>query len=157
MSTALVRSSTPGDQLRLGPPFGRMTLDSGSQRPLLMIAGSTGLAPMKAMVGQVARDGGRQTHLYFGARSDREVYDRKALAALQDWHGWLTVTTAVSDDTRWPGPHGMIGDVAAGDGDWSGHDVYVCGSPAMVEATVKRLLAQGVQERQVRFEEFGRA
>ena len=89
VSAALVRSSTPGDQVRLGPPFGRMTLDSGSRRPLLMVAGSTGLAPMKAMIGQVARDGGRRTHLYFGARSEREVYDRKALAALQEWHGWL--------------------------------------------------------------------
>jgi NAD(P)H-flavin reductase len=69
----------------------------------------------------------------------------------------LTVTTAVSDDIRWPGPYGLIGDVTAGDGDWAGHDVYVCGSPAMVEATVKRLLAQGVQERQIRFEEFGQA
>ena len=134
-----------------------MTLDRDSRRPLLMVAGSTGLAPMKAMIGQIARSGGRATHLYFGARSQREIYDRKALAALQEWHGWLTVTTTISDDISWSGRHGLVGDVAAGDGDWSGHDAYVCGSQAMVEATVQRLLTSGVPDGQIRFEDFGPA
>ena len=157
VSTALVRASRPGDKLRLGPPFGRMTLDQASERPLLMVAGSTGLAPMKAMIEQAARNGGRPTHLYFGARSVREVYDGTALAALDECHKWLTIVTAVSDDIRWTGRHGLIGDIAAADDDWSGHDVYVCGSPVMVEASVKQLLATGVQEAQIKFEEFGEA
>lgn len=157
VSTALVRAAAPGDRLRFGPPFGRMTLDPASPRPLLMVAGSTGLAPMKALIDQVARDGGRRTHLYFGARSGREVYDRDAVAALGERHPWLTVITAVSDDLRWTGVQGLVGDVAAAGGEWSGHDVYVCGSPVMVEATVKQLLAVGVPEPQIRFEEFGEA
>ena len=156
VSSALVRAAAPGDKLRLGPPFGRMMLDPGSDSPLLMIAGSTGLAPMKAMIEQVARDGGRRTHLYFGARSIREIYDRKALADLNDRYPWLTVVIAVSDDTRWDGPQGMVGDIAA-EGDWAGHDVFVCGSPAMVEATIKRLISSGVPENRIKFEEFGEA
>jgi len=112
---------------------------------------------MKAMIGQLARDGGRPTHLYFGARSEREAYDQLALTALNDRHPWITVVTATSDDTRWPGPHGLIGDIAAASGDWSDHDVYVCGSPAMVETTVKQLLVAGVPEKDIRFEEFGQA
>ena len=157
VSTALVRASRPGETLRLGPPFGRMTLDPHSQRPLLMVAGSTGLAPMKAMIGQLARDGGRPTHLYFGARSEREIYDHQALTALDERHRWLTVTTATSDDVRWPGPHGLIGDIAAENGHWTDHDIYLCGSPAMTEATVKRLLLTGVPEEKIRYEEFGQA
>jgi NAD(P)H-flavin reductase/hemoglobin-like flavoprotein len=156
VSSALVRAAAPGDKLRLGPPFGRMMLNPGSDSPLLMIAGSTGLAPMKAMIEQVARDGGRRTHLYFGARSIREIYDRKALADLNDRYPWLTVVIAVSDDTRWDGPRGMVGDIAA-EGDWAGHDVFVCGSPAMVEATIKRLISSGVRENRIKFEEFGEA
>jgi NAD(P)H-flavin reductase len=134
-----------------------MTLDPAGQRPLLMVAGSTGLAPMKALIDQVGRDGGRRTHLYFGARSGREVYDRDAVAALDERHPWLTVITAVSDDLRWTGVQGLVGEVAAAGGEWSGHDVYVCGSPVMVEATVKQLMAVGVPEPQIRFEEFGEA
>ena len=157
VSAALVRGCRPGDTLRLGPPFGRMTLDPASHRPLLMVAGGTGLAPMKAMIGQLARNGGRRTHLYFGARSEREIYDHQALTALDERHRWLTVTTATSDDVRWPGPHGLIGDIAAENGHWTDHDIYLCGSPAMTEATVKRLLLTGVPEEKIRYEEFGQA
>lgn len=157
VSTALVRSASAGDTMRLGPPMGRMMLDKHSDRPLLMIAGSTGFAPMKAMIDQLARDGGRPTHLYFGARSIREIYDRKALDDLNTRYPWLTVVIAVSDDIRWDGPQGMVGQVAVDAQDWSGHDVFVCGSPGMAEATVKQLIASGVPENQIKFEEFGEA
>ena len=156
LSTALVRAAQPGDRLRLGPPYGRMILDRESTRPVLMIAGGTGLAPMKAMVGQLAIDGGRPTSLFFGARTLRENYDERELGMLADTHPWLTVTTAISADSRWPGATGLVGDVAMASGDWSEHDVYVCGSPGMVEHTVKALVAAGVPEQRVSFEEFGK-
>jgi len=157
VSTALVRSAAAGDKLRLGPPFGRMTLDPQSRRPLLLVAGSTGLAPLKAIIDQVARDGGRRTHLYFGARSVREIYDRKDLEALGERYSWLTVVIAVSDDIRWKGKRGLIGTVAAQAGPWADHDIFVCGSPAMVESSVKALVSSGVAESDIRFEEFGEA
>lgn len=157
VSTALVRGASAGDKLRLGPPFGQMTLDRESSRELLLVAGGTGLAPMKAIIDQVGRDGGRPTHLYFGARSIREIYDRKDLEVLAERYPWLTVVIAVSDDIRWKGLRGLVGNIAAAAGDWSKHDVFVCGSPAMVGATVKQLVASGVPEDQIRFEEFGDA
>jgi NAD(P)H-flavin reductase/hemoglobin-like flavoprotein len=157
VSTALVRGASAGDKLRLGPPFGRMMLDRESTRELLLIAGGTGLAPLKAIIDQVGRDGGRPTHLYVGARSIREIYDRKDLEVLAERYPWLTVVIAVSDDIRWKGLRGLIGNVAAAAGDWSKHDVFVCGSPAMVAATVKQLVGAGVPEDQIRFEEFGDA
>ncbi len=157
VSTALVRGASAGDRLRLGPPFGRMKLDHESNRDLLLVAGSTGLAPMKAIIDQVARDGGRRTHLYFGARSIREIYDRKDLEAMANRYPWLTVVIVISDDIRWKGPRGMVGSYAADAGDWSQHDVFVCGSPAMVESTVKELVGTGVPEGQIKFEEFSAA
>lgn len=155
VSTALVRATVPGDILRLGPPVGQMVLNPKSDLPLLMVAGSTGLAPMKAMIEQLAQTGGRRTHLFFGARTAREMYDQAALSALDAQHPWLTVVTAASDDVRWTGPQGLIGDVVVGAGEWSGHEAYVCGSPGMVEATVKRLMAHGVPDRRIAFEDFG--
>ena len=145
----------PGQQVRLGPPFGRMMLPEDSTRPLLLVAGGTGLAPMKAIIEQVAADGGRPTHLYFGVRTAREVYDREALADYERAFDWLTVVTAVSHDSRWRGRTGLIGEVVAADADWTNHDVFVCGSPPMVEATVKVLVAGGVPDNRIKFEEFG--
>lgn len=158
LSTALVRTARPGEPVRLGPPYGRLALDPGAYRPLLMIAGGTGLAPMKAMIEELAVDGSRPTHLFHGVRTGREAYDQRWLtAAAAEHHGWLTVCTATSDDDRWAGPHGRIGELAAAEADWAGHDIAVCGSPEMVEGTVKALVSQGVSEDQIRFEEFGKA
>lgn len=157
VSTALVRSAAPGARLRLGPPVGRMVLNPESTRPVLLVGGGTGLAPLKAIIDQLARDGGRPTHLYFGARSVREIYDRKDLELLAERYPWLTVVIAISDDIRWKGPRGLVGTVVADAGDWSGHDVLVCGSPEMVKFTVATLMASGVPENQIKFEDFGAA
>ena len=157
VSTALVRSSVVGDEIRLGPPVGRMVLDAESSRPLLLVAGSTGWAPMKAIIDQVSRNGRRPTTAFFGAKTIREAYDREAFEALGEQHHWLDARTVISDDVQWPGRKGLVGEVAADEGDWAGHDAFVCGSPAMVEASVKRLIAVGVPEAQIKFEEFGEA
>ena len=50
-----------------------------------------------------------------------------------------------------------IGELAAAEADWAGHDIAVCGSPEMVEGTVKALVSRGVSEDRIRFEEFGKA
>jgi NAD(P)H-flavin reductase/hemoglobin-like flavoprotein len=155
VSTALVLGARAGTQLRIGPPVGRMILDPTSERPLLFVAGSTGWAPLKALVEQLAADGGRPTHLFFGARTVRENYDAESLDALAKQHSWLTVVTAISDDRLWSGEHGLVGEVALAHGDWSNHDVYVCGSAAMVEDTVKLFVANGIAEARITFDEFG--
>ncbi len=158
LSTALVRAARPGEPIRLGAPYGRLSLDPHAYRPVLMIAGGTGLAPMRAMLEQLADEGGRPTHLFHGVRTAREAYAQPWLTAMAaEHHGWLTTVTATSQDERWAGPHGRIGELAAAEADWAGHDVYVCGSPEMVEATVKALVEQGVSESRIRFEEFGKA
>lgn len=158
VSTALVRAARPGEPVRFGAPYGRMVLDPAAVRPLLMIAGGTGLAPMLAMLQEVAAAGGRPTHLFHGARTARGLYAGGRLERLAaDHRSWLTVVTATSEDEFTPGPHGRIGELAATGGEWAGHDVYVCGSPEMVEGTVKALVAHGVAEDRIVFEEFGKA
>ena len=69
LSLALARGLTPGSRLRLGPPVGSLTLDTGSSRNVLLVAGSTGLAPLKAIAGQIAeRADPPETHLFVGAQ-----------------------------------------------------------------------------------------
>jgi NAD(P)H-flavin reductase len=122
-----------------------------------MIAGGTGLAPMKAMIRQLACEGGRPVHLFHGVRTEREAYDLAWLRRAMSTYHWLTVITATSDDEHWSGPQGRIGELAAAEAEWAGHDVYVCGSPEMVEGTVKSLVARGVFQDRIMFEEFGKA
>jgi NAD(P)H-flavin reductase/hemoglobin-like flavoprotein len=155
VSTALVRLAQVGDVVRLGPPVGHLGLDPDSDRDLLLVAGGTGLAPMKALVDQVARHGPpRRVDLFVGARTEDAFYDRADLRRLEQEHGWLTVTTAVSQEKGSSLEHGDIADVVLRHGPWNNRDAYVAGNPAMVEDTVVRLHQNGVPMARIRTEVF---
>jgi NAD(P)H-flavin reductase/hemoglobin-like flavoprotein len=155
VSSALVRRVGVGDVLRLGPPVGHLGLDLDSDRDWLLVAGGTGLAPLKALVDQVARFGPqRRVDLYVGARTEQGFYDLADLRRLVQEHPWLTVTLAVSDDKTSVVEHGDIGEVVARHGPWRSRDVYVAGPGAMVEDTVSRLRASGVPAQHIRSEVF---
>jgi NAD(P)H-flavin reductase/hemoglobin-like flavoprotein len=155
VSTAIVTGLTVGDSIKLGPPTGQaLALDPASDRPVLLIGGGTGLSPLKALVEQLAAEGAnRRTTLFVGARTEADLYDLPALAEMALAWPWLTVIPATSDDEWYAGEHGLVADVAARRGRWYDHDVYVCGSAAMVAATRQRLLATGVPATRIRTED----
>ncbi|MGY1631071.1 globin domain-containing protein [Geodermatophilus sp. SYSU D01186] len=155
VSTALVRRVGVGDTLHLGPPMGHIAFDEESDRDLLLVAGGTGLAPLKAVVDQVARHGPpRRVDLYVGARAEMYVYDRADLERLDQEHPWLTVTFAVSEDKESTLEQGDVGEVVLRHGPWTSRDVYVAGPAAMVEDTTSRLLQHGVRRERIRSEVF---
>jgi NAD(P)H-flavin reductase len=155
VSTALVRRVGVGHVLRLGPPMGHLTLDTGSDRDVLLVAGGMGLAPLKAIVDSLARAGGqRRVDLFVGARIEEQLYDRPDLERLAAEHPWLTVTFAVSADEQSALEQGDVGGVAMQHGPWTDRDAYVAGPAPMVEDTVGRLLAHGVPAGRVRSEVF---
>jgi NAD(P)H-flavin reductase/hemoglobin-like flavoprotein len=155
VSSALVRRVGVGDVLRLGPPVGHLGLDLDSDRDWLLVAGGTGLAPMKALIDQVARYGPpRRVDLFVGARTETGFYDVADLRRLVQEHPWLSVTLAVSDDKLSALEHGDIGDVVTRHGPWRSRDVYVAGPGAMVEDTLSRLTASGVPPAHIRTEVF---
>lgn len=145
VSGALVRHTRIGDTLLLGHAMGTMTLDTGSGRDMLCVAGGTGLAPIKALVEEAVRSGERRDiHLLFGARTSADLYDLPELEALQAAYPWLRVVPIVSDDPSFDGMHGPVSDVLDRFPDWSAHDVYVAGPMEMVRRTVKNLQDLGV-------------
>jgi NAD(P)H-flavin reductase/hemoglobin-like flavoprotein len=155
VSSALVRRVGVGDVLRLGPPMGHLALDAESDRDLLLVAGGMGLAPLKAMVDQIAREGPpRRVDLFVGFRTEDQIYDRADLRRLEQENPWLTVTYAVSDDKISPLEHGAVGDVVMRHGPWLSREVCVAGPAPMVEDTVSRLLQHGVRRERVSSEVF---
>ena len=157
VSMALTSQTTVGTELRLGPPLGVLTLhEPVADRGLLLIAGSTGLAPLKAIVDQLTtRPEPPDVHLFFGARKADGLYDLDSLQKMAAEHPWLTVTPAVSADPKFAGETGSLPDVVARHGDWSGHDAYLAGPSEMVQDTASRLAAAGVPKDQIHIEDFG--
>jgi NAD(P)H-flavin reductase len=155
VSTALVRQVVVGDVLRIGPPVDSLRFDPDSDRDLLLVAGGTGLAPLKAVVDHVARTGpARRVDLFVGARLEDELYDRADLARLEREHPWLTVTLAVSEDEYSGLAHGDVGEVVARSGPWASREAYVAGPAAMVDDTVERLLRHGLPRDRIHTEVF---
>jgi NAD(P)H-flavin reductase len=144
-----------GDRVRLGPPMGHLALDEDSDRDLLLVAGGTGLAPLKALLDQVIRSGPqRRVDLFIGARTEDAFYDRADLQRLAAEHPWLTVTLAVSEDPLAPLEQGIVGDVVVRNGPWTSREVFMAGPEPMVEDLVPRLIDSGVKPHRIRTEVF---
>ncbi|HYZ99902.1 MAG TPA: globin domain-containing protein [Acidimicrobiales bacterium] len=159
VSTALVQSTQTGDALRLGAPVGEdLTLDPDSRGGIVLIAGGTGLAPMKALVQQVAAEQPpRAVQLYWGGRRHHDLYDLRAMERLTSGQSWITFVPCVSTEPT-TGSYlqpGTAVDVALRHGDLPGRDIYVCGSPGMVAATLSALGDAGVETASVHWERLG--
>jgi NAD(P)H-flavin reductase/hemoglobin-like flavoprotein len=156
LSIVLARGLAVGSRLRIGAPVGTLTYDAGSGRDVLLVAGSTGLAPLKAIAEQISwLPGPPRVHLLFGARTADGLYDLAELEKMAAGCPWLTVVPAVSHEPGFPGEQGMLHEVLARSGNWREHDVYASGPTPMVEATVNQLMALGVPNGQIHVEDFG--
>ncbi len=156
VSMALTQGQSVGDEVRIGPPVGVLTRDVTSGRDILMIAGSTGLAPLKSIIEQIATLPAPPTvHLFFGARSADGLYDLASLDKLAAEHEWLTVTPSVSADSRYRGETGSLPEVVTRHGSWSKHDVYMAGPTELVHETTTRLTSAGTPRNQIHVEDFG--
>jgi NAD(P)H-flavin reductase/hemoglobin-like flavoprotein len=157
VSSALVHSVGVGDVLLLGPPVGELTLDRESRRDLLLLAGGTGLAPLRAMVDDMAREIGwaRRVHLVHAGRREQDLYDLATLQRVAAATNWLTVVPVAELGPTRSARIGTAADVALQLGRWHDHDIYICGSDAMVAYSRDLLARAGVEPARVRHESFG--
>lgn len=153
VSGALVNRARPGDVVRLGPPAGAMTVDHRTDNGLLCLGGGTGIAPIKAMVEDVAEHGrARPVEVFYGAQSDRDLYDLETMIRLGERHPWLSVRPVVADGCpiRATGLSGRLPDAVRQAGRWSAYDGYVSGPPAMIRSGVDALRGAGISQDRIR-------
>ncbi len=123
---------------RIEGPFGSFFLrDDAAQRPMIFLASGTGFAPIKAMLEQMQAQGdARAVTLYWGGRKQQDIY-------LHDWvmqqcarMPTLRFVPVLSEaDAGWAGRTGFVHHAVMADlPDLSGHVVYACGAPVMVDA-----------------------
>lgn len=135
-----------GDAVRVSGPLGSAYLRRRHDGPMLCVAGGTGLAPILSIVrGALAAGMRNPMHLYFGVRSERDVYGLEWLAALQCEHPALSVHTVLASGRAAGCRTGLVTDAIAQD--WqslAGFRAYLCGAPPMVEATSLLVRRMGV-------------
>ncbi|KAA8946886.1 MAG: oxidoreductase, partial [Mycobacterium sp.] len=120
-------------------PFGDLWLRPASE-PILCVAGGSGLAPIKALLEDAARQRcTRPAVLLFGARTQRDLYCLAELGALErSWDGrfeFRAVLSEESAESTWSGARGLVTDVVRQLPEQFIHDchVYTCGPPAMID------------------------
>jgi NAD(P)H-flavin reductase/hemoglobin-like flavoprotein len=156
VSRAMVAHARVGDMWRIGPPMGRMQVAARTERELLMVAGGTGMAPIKALLEDVAKRKVKpRTQVFLGGRTWDDLYDFASLRKLSYSNPWLDVVPVVeTDDGSSGAEHGTLADVITRYGAWADHDVVVCGSPAMIRATVSRMLVAGTPLDRITYDPF---
>ena len=145
--------------LRFEGPLGAFFLREDSERPAILMAGGTGFAPLKSIVEHAlyVRDP-RRFDLYWGARARKDLYlDALARRWAED-HPQLSYTPVLSEpqpEDGWQGRTGFVHQAVAADHpDLSGHDVYMSGPPAMINAAREAFLARGLAEDRLYYDSF---
>jgi NAD(P)H-flavin reductase len=136
--------------------MGRLQVDPVSDREVLMVAGGTGIAPLKALLEELtSRPEPPRTQVFVGGRTWEDLYDFAALRKLSFSNTWLDVIPVLEEAQPASGAErGTLADVVTRYGAWSDHGVLVCGSPAMIRATVSRMLVAGTPLDRIRYDPF---
>lgn len=155
MSDYLGQRARPGDRLVLEGPLGGFYLRPVT-RPILMLAGGTGLAPMLSMLEQLAVDDCTQPiHLVYGVNRDDHLVKCEALDALAARLPDFAYTTVVVDEKSEHPRKGYVTHHLASDMLHDGNvDVYLCGPPPMVDAVLQYFRDLGVQPGGFHYEKF---
>ncbi len=139
------------DILRFEGPLGTFYLREDSAKPIILLAGGTGFAPIKALAEHILHSHiERPVHLYWGARDKAGLYlpelPTQWAAARADFHYIPVLSDATSEDA-WSGRSGLVHQAVLDDfADLSGHQVYACGAPAMIDAARRDFAARGLPE-----------
>lgn len=155
MSTWLVGSAKTGDQVKLAGPMGIFYLRA-VERPVVMLAGGTGLAPFLSMLEQLKASGSDQpVHLVYGVTSDEDLVCVPALQAFADAIDGFTFTTVVSSpDSSHPNKGYVTNHMDGAPLNGGDVDVYLCGPPAMVDAVLGYFREQGIEPNSFHYERF---
>jgi CDP-4-dehydro-6-deoxyglucose reductase len=137
------------DILRFEGPLGNFRLNTESCKPMVMVAGGTGFAPIKAILDDMAQQGiERPVHLYRGSRDRTGLYlpqvHEQWQAALPGFH-YVPVLSDATPACAWDGRTGLVHQAVLEDlSDLSGFEAYVCGAPVMIDAARRDFIARGL-------------
>jgi CDP-4-dehydro-6-deoxyglucose reductase len=135
------------DILRVEGPHGSFFLREDSGKPLILLASGTGFAPIKAVIEHMRHQAiTRPATLYWGGRRPADLYlddwVRAQLAAMPHLR-YVPVISDAEPEDDWRGRTGFVHRAAMEDfADLSGHQVYACGVPVMVESARRDFVSQ---------------
>ncbi|MCC3718085.1 ring-hydroxylating dioxygenase ferredoxin reductase family protein [Rouxiella badensis] len=155
MSQYLTTQAKPGDVLNLIGPQGSFYLREVT-RPILMLAGGTGLAPFLSMLHQLQGSGLKhQVHLIYGVSRDVDTVKLAQLEAFAAQIPQFSFSVCVTDPASSAELKGYVTDhIEPGQINDGEVDIYLCGPPPMVEAVITFLKSKSITPRNFYYEKF---
>ena len=145
--------------LRIRGPLGSFYLRKADARPVVLMAGGTGFAPIKSIIEDgLAERYPHPMHFYWGVRAQRDLYHHELADAWarehQNFH-YVPVLSEPQHDEPWPGRTGLVHEAVLEDfSDLSGYAVYMSGPPPMVHAGRLSFIGRGVDPARVHSDSF---
>jgi CDP-4-dehydro-6-deoxyglucose reductase, E3 len=135
------------DILRMEGPFGSFFLREDSTKPMVLLASGTGFAPLKALIDHMRQQRiTRDAVLYWGGRRPQDLYMHawcEQAAAELPWLRYVPVVSDALPEDSWAGRTGFVHRAVMRDiPDLSGHEVYACGAPIVIESAERDFTAQ---------------
>jgi len=155
-SEQVFRTLKEGALLRIEGPLGQFVYRPGA-RPLLMIGGGTGYAPLKAMIRQVLEtEASREVTLFWGARAKTDLYEDDWLRDLDAKHARFRYTAVLSEEQAGERyESGLVHEaVIRRVPGLAGFDIYAAGPPAMIDCVRTALPRQGADPERIYIDSF---
>ena len=169
IASTYIFSLKPGDKVRMSGPYGEFRPVYDSKKEMIWVGGGAGMAPLRAQIMHMlktrnCRD--RQMHYFYGARAIDEVFFLDDFLALEKefpnfhFHLALDRPDPKADQLGIKYTAGFIAPVM-GDTYLKQHDApedveyYLCGPPMMAKTVLDLLHSLGVDDQDIRFDNFG--
>ncbi len=129
-----------GEIHRIELPLGLFYLRNKDSAPIIMLATGTGFSPIKSMILDfIDRADTRELYFYWGGRTKADLYMHELCLQWAKTHPNIHYIPVLSDEpanSNWRGRRGFVHRAVSDDfPDLSGHHVYACGNPAMIDAS----------------------
>jgi naphthalene 1,2-dioxygenase ferredoxin reductase component len=145
-----------GEEVRVEGPFGASYLREAHRGPIIAVAGGSGMAPIKSIVERALHKALPQhIYLYFGVRTERDLYLQDHFARLARQHPNLHFTPVLSEGPGDGWRTGLVHEAVAQDFDeFDGCKGYLAGPPVMVEAATRLFEQRGMRRIDIHADAF---
>ncbi len=147
-----------GDSITMNGPYGDFYLRD-TDTEIVFIAGGSGIAPIRSILYRMAEEGSpRKSSFFYGANELRDLYlveEMKAFEKRIPNFAYVPSIARPVPDEDWQGESGLVTEVVGRYvKDGSSIEAYLCGSPGMIDASIKSLKSKGVTDGHIFYDKF---
>lgn len=150
-----------GDKVKINGPYGQFYIRD-TQAPMVFIAGGSGIAPIKCMLHDMKNNNNtRKSIFFFGVRITKDLFlvdQMKDFDKVMANFEYVPVVSQPEPESNWQGVTGRVTEVAGEylkkQTDVKDYEAYLCGSPGMIESSIRVLSNLGIPEGKIYYDKF---